>query len=161
MGMSGGGSKGKVGNEINVTPLIDVLLVLLIIFLVLMPIMMKKELLTLPRKMDTDEYDPDRKMSLNVKLRADATIVFNDGLSDDVTFQAPELVTQLRAKLALIKDKVVFVDFEDGVKWNDVVHTMDDIRGLATDKNHDEIKVALTICDRDKRKPMTGCETPK
>ena len=167
MGMSSGsGGKGAISADINVTPLIDVLLVLLIIFLVLMPIMMKKEQLTLPRKIDNlvEEPDPDKKLLLRVKLRGDASIVFNDGLSDDETFQSPELATRIRAKLALMKqgtEKVVFVDFEDGVKWLDVVQTMDSVRSLATDKNFDEIKVALTICDSDKRKPGSGCEAPK
>ena len=50
MGMSSGGNKNSVQSEINVTPLIDVLLVLLIIFLVVMPIMMKMETLQVPRK---------------------------------------------------------------------------------------------------------------
>ena len=46
MAMSpGGGDKKGVQSEINVTPLIDVLLVLLIIFLVVMPILMKMETL--------------------------------------------------------------------------------------------------------------------
>ena len=51
MGMSSGsGDKKAVSSDINVTPLIDVLLVLLIIFLVVMPIMMKMETLNIPRK---------------------------------------------------------------------------------------------------------------
>ena len=54
MGMSsgGGGNSKNVSSDINVTPLIDVLLVLLIIFLVVMPIMMKMETLNVPRKLD-------------------------------------------------------------------------------------------------------------
>ena len=65
MGMSTGGSGDKkaVSSEINVTPLIDVLLVLLIIFLVVMPIMMKMETLQVPRKLDDQNEMPDPNAS--------------------------------------------------------------------------------------------------
>ena len=43
--------------EINITPLVDVVLVLLIIFLVTMPIMMKQVTLEVPRKADTNIED--------------------------------------------------------------------------------------------------------
>lgn len=166
MGMSGGGGgKGAVSSEINVTPLIDVLLVLLIIFLVVMPIMMKKETLTVPRKLEESTEKPDDTLVLlNVKLRADAMIEFTD--QNTVTpevFQSPQLADFLRPRIKLIKEgseKVVFVDFEDGVKWEAVVATMDKIRSLATDADKDEVKVALTVCDADKRKPA-GCEKPQ
>jgi biopolymer transport protein ExbD len=163
MSTGGGGGTGKhVSSEINVTPLIDVLLVLLIIFLVVMPIMMKKETLTIPRKLESEEQ-PDPNASLfNVKLRADSTIIFNTGDADE-TIQFGELLLRLRPKMDQVKpgtEKVVFVDFEDGVTWSDVVQTMDSIRTLATDPDHDEVKVALTVCDTDKRKPQ-GCEKPQ
>ena len=40
-------------------------------------------------------------------------------------------------------EKVVFVDFCDGTPWQDVVTTMDRVRSLAEDKDHNNIKVAL------------------
>ena len=55
MGISTGGSKGRQRSEINVTPLVDVVLVLLIIFLVTMPIMMKQVSLDVPRKLNENE----------------------------------------------------------------------------------------------------------
>jgi hypothetical protein len=42
---------------------------------------------------------------------------------------------------------VVFVDFDDIVPWNTVVETMDQVRSIAVDANHDEVKVALKIKD--------------
>ncbi|HEU0034938.1 MAG TPA: biopolymer transporter ExbD [Kofleriaceae bacterium] len=149
MGMStGGGGKGSVQSDINVTPLIDVLLVLLIIFLVVMPIMMKMETLQIPRKLDEINEQPDPNASLlNVKVNNDLTITFNDGNTDQ-TLQFAELLSKLRPKIENMKagtEKVVFVDFENGVKWSDVIATMDSIRTLATDANHDEVKVALKV----------------
>src|SRR5262249_45416369 len=55
---------------------------------------------------------------------------------------------ELRPKLASLhigKEKVVFVEFEEGVPWKNVVGTMDSIRSIATDASHDEIKVALKL----------------
>ena len=79
MGMSSGsGDKKSVQSEINVTPLIDVLLVLLIIFLIVMPIMMKMEMLEIPRKIsDNEAPDPNATM-LTVKVRASGDIVFTE-----------------------------------------------------------------------------------
>jgi biopolymer transport protein TolR len=150
MGMSTGGSGDKKGvsSEINVTPLIDVLLVLLIIFLVVMPIMMKMETLEVPRKLNNEIEMPDPNASLlTVTVKKDGTITFNDG-DKDIPIQAIDLAKTLRPKLEAMHqgtDKVVFVDFEPEVLWKDVVTTMDSIRSLAADVNHDEIKVALKV----------------
>ena len=148
MGMNVGNKSGGVQSEINVTPLIDVLLVLLIIFLVVMPIMMKMETLQIPRKIDESKEMPDPNASLlTVKVKADLSVVFNDG-DKDMPIQAADLAKTLRPKLEAMHsgtDKVVFVDFEDAVPWNQVVSTMDTVRSLAADVNHDDIKVALKV----------------
>jgi biopolymer transport protein ExbD len=150
MGMSSGnsGKPGSVQSDINVTPLIDVLLVLLIIFLVIMPVMMKMETLEVPRKIDDSKEMPDPNASmLTVTVKKDLSVVFNDG-DKDMPIQAVDLAKTLRPKLEALHsgtEKVVFVDFEPEVPWKDVVETMDTIRSLAADVNHDEIKVALKM----------------
>ena len=153
MGMSGGHDKKTVQSEINVTPLIDVLLVLLIIFLVVMPIMMKMETLEIPRKLEDHEMiaDPHATM-ITITVRAGgANISFDvNGKVDEIA--AGDLLRTLRPKLENWKasgEKVVFVDFDDEVPWSEVVQTMDS--SLATDTNHDEIKVALKI--KEEKKP--------
>jgi biopolymer transport protein TolR len=149
MGMStGGGKPGGVQSEINVTPLIDVLLVLLIIFLVVMPIMIKKEALEVPRKLDenTEQISQDASL-LTVKVTRDLSVTFNDG-DKDMPVQLTDLPKTLRPKLEAMHmgtEKVVFVEFEDPVPWKEVVTTMDTIRSIATDVDHDEIKVALKV----------------
>lgn len=154
MGMSSGGNKNGPSSEINVTPLIDVLLVLLIIFLVVMPIMMKMETLTIPRKLDDQNEQPDKDASmLNIKVLVTGDVVFNDGNADEM-IKSADLLGRLRPKIEGLKagvEKVVFVDFEDGVPWSTVVTTMDQTRSLATDANHDDVKVALKVReDKDK-----------
>jgi biopolymer transport protein ExbD len=153
MGMSTGGNKGGVQSDINVTPLIDVLLVLLIIFLVVMPIMMKMEMLEIPRKInDTEAPDPNSTM-LTVKVKASGDIVFTDN-DKDQSINAADLLRTLRPKLEAAAgrgaERVIFVDFDDAVLWGTVVQTMDSIRSLASDVNHDDIKVALKLKEEGK-----------
>jgi biopolymer transport protein ExbD len=151
--MSTGGNKGGVQSEINVTPLIDVLLVLLIIFLVVMPIMMKMETLEIPRKIQENETpDPNAIMlTVKVKVTLDMVLYEND---KETPIAAVDLARTLRPKLEEVAkrslDRVVFVDFDDAVPWLNVVATMDQIRSLATDVNHDEVKVALKVKEDDK-----------
>ena len=161
MGMSTGGPKGGVQSEINVTPLIDVLLVLLIIFLVVMPIMMKMETLQIPRKIDTEQFEPDPNASmLTVYVKADLSLEFSDGLSEQPTgLASSDLVKMLKPKLEAIanagKVRVVFVDFDKSIPWREVVSTMDQIRSLAEDINHDDVKVALKV-----KEDQPGAATP-
>jgi biopolymer transport protein ExbD len=142
--MNVGGNTGGVQRDINVTPLIDVLLVLLIIFLVIMPIMVKMEPLEVPRTAD-DSTVPET-VPLTVTIKSDLQVVFDDG-AKDTSIEAVDLARTLRPRLDafLGTQKVVFVDFEAAVPWRVVVETMDTIRSLANDTNHDEIKVALKI----------------
>jgi len=56
MGMGAGGSKG-IKNEINVTPLVDVVLVLLIIFMVVTPMLQRGKDVRLPKSQSTDEEE--------------------------------------------------------------------------------------------------------
>ena len=149
MGMSTGSSnKNAVQSEINVTPLIDVLLVLLIIFLVVMPIMMKMETLEIPRKITaTEAPDPNATM-LTIKVKTSGDLVFTDN-DKETSIAAADLLRTLRPRLeaaaARGAERVIFVDFDDGVLWANVVGTMDSIRSLAADVNHDEVKVALKL----------------
>ena len=98
---------------------------------------------------------PDPNSSLiNVKVKVDTFIVYNEG-NEDSLIQESELRSRLSDKLEKMKagvEKVVFVDFEDGVPWATAVKTMDTIRSLATDANHDDVKVALKV--REEPKPQ-------
>lgn len=146
MGMSSGsGNKNGVQSEINVTPLIDVLLVLLIIFLVVMPIMMKMETLEIPRKISDNEQPSSDATMLTLKVLVSGDVVVDENGKETVIKSEAVLAT-IRPKIETMKsDKVVFVDFENAVEWAEVVRMMDTIRSIATDVNKDEIKVALKV----------------
>jgi biopolymer transport protein ExbD len=145
---SGSGDKKSVQSEINVTPLIDVLLVLLIIFLVVMPIMMKMETLEIPRKITENEAPDPNATMLTIKVRATGDIVLSEN-EKETPILAADMMRLLRPKLEAVAargaERVIFVDFEDAVPWAQVVTTMDSIRSLASDVNHDDVKVALKV----------------
>jgi biopolymer transport protein ExbD len=144
---SGGGDKKAVQSEINVTPLIDVLLVLLIIFLVVMPIMMKMETLEIPRKLEENQTVDEKAVMITITLNPGGSVTFDEN-GKETQINVNDLLSTLRPKLenwTSPGEKVVFVHFHNDIEWNDVVTTMDSIRSLATDANHDEIKVALKI----------------
>jgi biopolymer transport protein TolR len=129
MGMSTAGSR-----EINVTPLIDVLLVLLVIFLIIMPIMVRFETVELP-----PAQPGEFSASMTLKLDADLSVTIDDG----ARFPYRELVPRLRAQLA--KVSAVFIDSGDGIPWSLVVSTVDTVRGVANDVNGSNTVVALRI----------------
>jgi len=142
MGMNVGNDRGGARSDINVTPLIDVLLVLLIIFLVIMPIMVKSEALEVPRS-----AEPNSVMEvapLTITIKDDLAVVVDDG-EKQTPIAASDLPSVLRAKLNASNQKVVFVDFDQGVPWREVVSTMDTVRGLAADPSHDGIMTALKL----------------
>jgi biopolymer transport protein ExbD len=107
-------------DEINVTPLIDVLLVLLIIFLVMIPVMARIHVVELPPK-ETDSQPTEPPVI--VKLHGDLSIAIDDGPLVSSTEIASIRTRALGAK-------TVFVDAESTVPWTEVVAIVDRIRGL-------------------------------
>ena len=111
-------SSGASTKEINVTPLIDVMLVLLIIFLVLTPVVLRVERVSIPPKL-ADDSIVEGKPPVVLKMHADLTISIDEGPA----VQPAELLGEIRTKARA--SKAVFVDFEDGVPWNEVVGMVD------------------------------------
>jgi biopolymer transport protein ExbD len=131
MGMT---TKGPAG--INVTPLIDVLLVLLIIFMVMLPRMLTMETIEVPPPCDgcIGELPP-----VVLKLNADLTVA----VDDQPAVIGGELAAQLRSKVALTKTVLLQVD--DGVPWSEVLATVDSVRGVAEDARHESIRIAVQM----------------
>lgn len=132
-----------LNSDINITPMVDVVLVLLIIFLVTMPVVMRTVTLEVPRKADDTEDLSTANKVITLLYQTDGQVLVNDG-DKEVTVPANELAKTIRPALDKKKsEKVVFVDFQDDVSWADVVDTMDKVRSIANDTDHNEIKVAL------------------
>ena len=85
MAMGGASSRDKLQSDINVTPLVDVCLVLLIIFMVVTPLLQKGVNVTLPATTDPEKM-PENEKQLEVSIKADGNVfigqnwVTNDNL---------------------------------------------------------------------------------
>jgi biopolymer transport protein ExbD len=122
MAMEVGRTKGPRG-DINVTPLIDVVLVLLIIFMVLTPSMLKHLPTAIPRP-DEDTTPAPAEMPIVVEYTAKRQLAIN---GEPVVVEA--LGTKLADRLRSDRRKVVFFKAEDEALYGDVVRLMDIARG--------------------------------
>jgi biopolymer transport protein ExbD len=117
MSMSAGGKDGIT--DINVTPLVDVSLVLVIIFMVTAPMVMQAGIIVGSSKVDAAEGEVSQNESVSLRLTA-KTIFLND---QAVTLEAlPAIMT---AKLKVNKKKVVTITSDDDVKHGTVVEVLD------------------------------------
>lgn len=147
MGISAGGS-GGFKSDINVTPLVDVALVLLIIFLVTMPVLMRHITIEVPRELD-DQTEISVTKQITILGKADGSVVINDGSSEQ-SINRVELAKTLRPLLKEKKtEKIVFVDFENPLPWEDVVSIMDTVKGMQKGaKSVGEVKIGIKIRDQ-------------
>lgn len=125
MGMDVGGSKSGPKGEINVTPLIDVVLVLLIIFMVLVPSMLKEITANVPKKPDENTPPPPpTEVPIVVEYTGAGELTLN---TEPV---APEaLADKVRERLKADRQKVVFFKIEDDAQYGHVVRFMDIVKG--------------------------------
>ena len=135
MGISTGGDRNGVKSEINVTPLVDIVLVLLIIFLVLTPIKMRYITLEVPRKLDQETEVAADSKQITVTVNAEDDIDIFDGSETtkiSSLFDLAKTVAPLLERKRL--EKVVFVDFNDKLEYGIAVTAMDTIRGAGAEK---------------------------
>jgi len=121
--MEVGSQKGLRG-DINVTPLIDVVLVLLIIFMVLTPSTLKHLEATVPKKADETAAPPPTEAPILVEYTARRELTVNGE-----PVQPDGLAAALAARLRGDRQKVVFFKAEDQAPYGDVVRLMDLARG--------------------------------
>lgn len=150
MGISAGGSKGGAKSDMNVTPLVDVVLVLLVIFMVTMPVMMRSITIEIPRDLEAEEVSIVTTQVI-VTGMVDGTLEISDGVNNEIV-QRTQLAKTLRIRLKNVtSEKTVFVDFEDGVAWEQVVSVMDTIKGVGkVDAKNEREVVKVALKKRDK-----------
>ena len=134
MGINVGGASGGVKSDINVTPLVDVVLVLLIIFIVMTPVLLKKITLEVPRDADATEQPLLASKQIVVLLRANGQFKVSEG-NDDYEIPGTQLGKTVRRMLKEKRgEKVVFMEIEKRVRYGDAVRAMDVIVGAGAKK---------------------------
>jgi len=125
MGMSIGNENGKtkVKPDMNVTPLVDVVLVLLIIFMVLAPVVTEGFEVRLPPKDETDEKldasnDPSKPLVLSVSDAGGYEV-------NSVPLEEDELSERLKRMFNARPDNVLYLDGADDVAYGRVLHGVD------------------------------------
>ena len=124
MGMSVGPSGGP-RSDINITPLVDVVLVLLIIFMVITPLLTKKFWVHTPKqeKEEVEQPPTDAQPPLVMHVAADGVITVNG-----VTLTPAEVPDRLRRMFAARTDHVIFFDAADDVPFATAMQAMDAAR---------------------------------
>jgi biopolymer transport protein ExbD len=122
MAMSVGTSAGSM-SEINVTPMIDILLVLLIIFMVIVPVTPKGLEALVPQPPKTNVHlDPERPVVVQVFYRPGTAPTYKIN-QDDVTHA--ELLSRLADIYANRAERVMFVKSDDNVNFAYVADVID------------------------------------
>jgi biopolymer transport protein ExbD len=116
--------KGGAIADINVTPMADIMIVLLIIFMVITPMLQKGIDVRLPVASNTAERKDEPK-TITVAIRRDSTTYLNG-----IVVGKPELIPQVKERLedAPEGSKMVFLKADSELPYSDVMKVMDDLR---------------------------------
>ena len=122
MGMSIGaqGKKNRATPQMNVTPLVDVVLVLLIIFMVVTPLLSKQLWLQLPKQDNKAAAPPSDNKSVVLTVKKDGALAING-----TELPKSELKDKVARVMAARPDKVVYFDAADGAPYAITVEAMD------------------------------------
>jgi biopolymer transport protein ExbD len=119
--MAVGGQKGGAMSDINVTPMADIMIVLLIIFMVITPMLSKGVDVKLPVAGNTKERKDEPK-TITVGVKKDGTVFLNG-----VKIENPDqdLTAQVRERLEEVQDKVIYLKGDEGATYAEIMRIMD------------------------------------
>jgi len=132
MGMQAGGG-GGLQSEINVTPMVDIMLVLLIIFMVVTPFLQQGITVAIPR----DLKNPDEDQAINKETSVIISIPNdNDYYLAKKKVNLDDLKTAVEKALANKKeeDKIVYIKSGVNVSYGEVVKVINAVREKGVDK---------------------------
>jgi biopolymer transport protein ExbD/biopolymer transport protein TolR len=145
MGMAGGGG-GGLQSEINVTPMVDIMLVLLIIFMVVTPFLQQGITVSLPREAINPDVDQNitKENSIVISIPNDGEYYLgkqkvNLDMSKDVNTDAnKEFRDKVERMLEPLKNEperqIVYIKSGVGVSYGTVVNVINEVRKLGVDK---------------------------
>jgi biopolymer transport protein ExbD len=122
MSMTVGGQQGGLKADINVTPLVDVMLVLLIIMMLVAPMLQKGVDVKLPSAGNTTPR-PDTQGQAVVAIQASKLVYLNA-----VPVRQADLATKVADMVAKQVDKLVLIRADEDVDYATVMETMDNLR---------------------------------
>ena len=119
----------NVSSDINVTPMVDVMLVLLIIFMVITPMLQKGVSVDLAKVNNPEQMpDADKEDALIVAIMRDGKVYFGSDRVD------PDKLTNLvKDRLANKVDKRVFIKSDARARYGNVVDVVDNVRSAGVD----------------------------
>lgn len=130
MSMSGGGDKDAINAEINVTPMADVMLVLLIIFMVITPMLQKGVTVEMAQTDNArDMEEADAEDSVLISVTRDSKYYLNSG-----ELQLGDVVTEVNRMLEGKVDRVVFIKSDFRARYGDVVSVVNAVRDSRVDQ---------------------------
>jgi biopolymer transport protein TolR len=117
-----GGSTG-VKSDINVTPLVDVMLVLLIIMMIIAPLLQKGVDVRLPIAINSASK-PETQDQTVLGIKADKTVWING-----IEVRREELRSRLDSILETKKEKLILIKADEDAPYSAVMDAMDTLRG--------------------------------
>src|SRR4051812_9092954 len=139
----GGGKKsgGELNSEINVTPMVDIMLVLLIIFMVITPFLQQGVTVAIPREMNSPDVDPaiikESSVVISIPENGKYYLAKNEVSKQEIG-QAVKTAMEKKAP----EDQIVYIKSGVNVSYGDLVDIIDVVRregevqqiGLVADK---------------------------
>ena len=122
MSMDVGGAKGGLKADINVTPLVDVMLVLLIIMMIVAPLLQQGVALTLPTASNSSEK-PETQEDTVVAITADGRFHVNG-----IAVPEGDLRRRVEEALEQKKQRLLIIRADEDAAYGDVMKAMDELR---------------------------------
>jgi len=120
----------KVNSDINVTPMVDVMLVLLIIFMVVTPMLQKGVSVDMAKVNNPEQMpDADKEDALLVAVNREGKVFFGTEPT-----KVDDLTQKIKDRLANKTDKRVFIKADARAKYGWVVEVVDNVRAAGVDQ---------------------------